>query len=174
MFMPSINNLAQLVADDPRADGGQRQISIAADAIAIDRRVGGVAMRLALPVKSFRGVSLALLENDRGAFYRVVLDHADPDLRVTLAELVHEREIGGEWRAWAEFFQLPRIAFGPGGGVIAVDLRLGALDLGAVQPRKRGWPMKGRRSAISAKRTAGAKGRVQVVYRHEREIICYE
>ena len=113
MVLPCQNNLAKFVADDPRADNGKRQISIAADAIAIDRRVAGVAMRLALPVKSFRGVSLTLLENDRGAFYRVALDHADPDLRVTLAESAGEADIAGEWRAWADFFQLPRIAFGP-------------------------------------------------------------
>ncbi len=79
--------IAKIVADDPRADGGQRQIFIAAHEIAIDRKVAGVRMRLALPIRAFRGVSLALLQGPRGSFYRVALDHSDPDLRVTLAEI---------------------------------------------------------------------------------------
>ena len=33
---------SRLVAADPRADGGTREISIAANAIVIDRRFGGV------------------------------------------------------------------------------------------------------------------------------------
>ncbi len=82
---PCGKSVAHFVAADPRADGGQRRVSLAADAVAIDRRVAGVAMRLALPIDCFRGVSLSLLENGRGLFYRVALDHADPELAVTLA-----------------------------------------------------------------------------------------
>ena len=166
--------LGRLVADDPRADGGQRQILIAADAIAIDRRVAGVRMHLALPIRAFRGVSLAMVENGRGSFYRVALDHADPDLIVTLAESASEQEIAPEWKAWAQFFQLPRLAFGPGARVVVMDRRLGALALGEAQPRKRGWPLKNRRSRISASRKAGPKGRAMAIFRDEREIICYE
>jgi hypothetical protein len=63
---------------------------------------------------------------------------------------------------------------GPDDSHAFLDLRLGALGIGAAQPRKRGWPLKHRRSAISARRGAGPRGRVQAVYRNEREIICYE
>jgi len=114
------------------------------------------------------------MENTRGPFYRVALDHADPDLIVTLAESASEREIVPEWKAWAQFFRLPRLAFGPGARVVVLDRRLGALALGAVQPRKRGWPLKNRRSRMSASRKAGAKGRIMAIFRDEREIICYE
>jgi hypothetical protein len=174
MFTSQTKTLAKFVAADPRADGGQRQILIAADSIAIDRRVAGVRMRLALPIGAFRGVSLAMMENARGPFYRVALDHADPDLIVTLAESASEREIAPEWKAWAQFFHLPRLALGPGARVVVLDRRLGALALGAVQPRKRGWPLKNRRSRMSASRKAGAKGRIMAIFRDEREIICYE
>ncbi|MGO9942203.1 MAG: DUF6101 family protein [Rhodoblastus sp.] len=164
---------ANLIARDPRADGGQRQISIAADAIAIDRRVAGVRMRLALPIRAFRGVSLAMVENAHGCFYRVTLDHRDPDLTVTLAEARSENEIAPEWKAWAQFFQLPRLTLGLDQKMTVLDRSLGELALGAVQPRKRGWPLKQRRSKISAFRKAGPNGRVMAVFR-EREIVCYE
>jgi len=171
MSMPQANAIARIVADDPRADGGQRQIFIAANEIAIDRRVAGVRMRLALPIRMFRGVSLALMQGARGSFFRVALDHRDPDLRVTLAESQNENDIAPEWRAWAQFFQLPRVTLGPGGDVILLERRLGALALGAVQPRKRGWPLKRRRSRMSARRKSGPKGRSLQVFRGEREII---
>jgi hypothetical protein len=171
---PCGKSVAHFVAADPRADGGQRRVSLAADAISIDRRVAGVAMRLALPIGSFRGVSLALLENARGYFYRVALDHADPELAVTLAESDSESDIAPEWKAWARFFNLPRLTFSPDENPVILDRRLGALVLGAVQPRKRGWPLKKRRSAISAKRIAGPQGRVQAVFCGEREIVCTE
>lgn len=174
MTTPQAKAVARIVAADPRADGGQRQIFIAADEIAIDRRVAGVRMRLALPIRAFRGVSLALLQGARGSFYRVALDHSDPDLRVTLAESPNESDIAPEWRAWAQFFQLPRLTVSPGGNLVLLDRRLGALALGAVQPRKRGWPLKHRRSRISALRKPGPKGRVLAVFRDEREIVCYE
>jgi hypothetical protein len=174
MSTPLSNAIARIVAADPRADGGQRQIFIAANEIAIDRRVAGVRMRLSLPIRAFRGVSLALMQGARGSFFRVALDHCDPDLRVTLAESQSENDIAPEWHAWAQFFQLPRVTHGPGGDLIQFDRRLGALTLGAVQPRKRGWPLKLRRSRMSGRRKPGPKGRVMAIFRGEREIICYE
>ena len=171
---PCAQSVAHFVAADPRADGGQRRVSLAADAVAIDRRVAGVAMRLALPIGCFRGVSLTLLENARGSFYRVALDHADPELAITLAESDSESDIAPEWKAWARFFDLPRLTLAPDEIPVVLDSRFGALVLGAVQPRKRGWPLKKRRSAISARRVAGPKGRVQSVFRNEREIVSGE
>jgi hypothetical protein len=171
---PCARSIAHFVAADPRADGGQRRVSLAAEAVYIDRRVAGVAMRLALPIGCFRGVSLAVLENARGFFYRVALDHADPELAVTLAESDSESDIAPEWKAWARFFNLPRLTFSPDGSPVVFDRRLGALVLGAVQPRKRGWPLKKRRSAISGRRIAGPKGRVQAMSCGERESVGAE
>jgi hypothetical protein len=174
MTTPQAKAFDRIFARDSRADGGQRQISIAADAIAIDRRVAGVRMRLALPIRAFRGVSLALVENARGSFYRVALDHRDPDLAVTLAEANSEREIALQWKAWAQFFQLPRLTLGQDQNRVVIESSLGRLVLGAVQPRKRGWPLKRRRSKISGLRKQGPGGRVMAVFRNEREIVCYE
>jgi hypothetical protein len=166
--------VARIVANDPRADSGQREIAVTADSIAIDRCVAGVRMRLSLPTRSFRGVALALQQGARGLFYRVALVHADPDLDVALAEADNERDAARDWLAWAQFFRLPRLTRGVRGGDAVVESRFGAIKAGAVQPRRRGWPLKARRSAISARRKAGMKGRVLRVHRDEREIVCYE
>ncbi len=123
---PCGKSVAHFVAADPRADGGQRRVSLAADGVAIDRRVAGVAMRLALSIACFRGVSLSLLENRHGFFYRVALDHADPELAVTLAELDSESDIAPEWQAWARFFNLPRLTFSPDECPVVLNRRLGA------------------------------------------------
>jgi len=165
--------LACLVAEDPRADGGQRRITLCADTIGIDRSLAGVRMKLALPVRAYRGVALSVVEGAKETWYRVALDHADPDLRVTLAENRDPEALVAEWRGWAKFFRLPRLAQGVDEIWVALDGRLGELLLGAAQPRKRGWPLKRRRSRMSAFRKP-AKIRAHVVHRDEREIICYE
>ncbi|MGO8740617.1 DUF6101 family protein [Rhodoblastus sp.] len=166
--------VARLFADDPRADSGRREIAVSAESIAIDRCVAGVRMRLSLPARSFRGISLALRQGARGLFYRVALVHADPDLDVALTETDNESDAARDWLAWARFFRLPRLARSARGGETVVEIRLGEILGGAVQPRRRGWPLKARRSAISARRKAGVKGRLLPVHCGEREIVCYE
>ena len=166
--------VARIVANDPRADSGRREIAVTAEAIAIDRCVAGVRMRLSLPTRSFRGVVLALQQGARGLFYRVALVHADPDLDVALAEADNEGDAARDWLAWARFFRLPRLTRGVRGGEAVVESRFGGITVGTVQPRRRGWPLKARRSAVSARRKAGMKGRVLPVHRDEREIVCYE
>ena len=165
--------LTRLVAEDPRADNGLREIAVAPDAIAIDRRVGGVRMRLAVPVSNYRGVALSLREGARGFVYRVALVHADAELDVVLAESHSEDEAGREWRAWAQALSLPLLTRTAAGEAM-VENRFGEIAAREIQPRRRGWPLKGRRSMISARRTSGAKGRALAVHRGEREIVCYE
>ncbi|MCI4677687.1 DUF6101 family protein [Rhodoblastus acidophilus] len=179
MSQPQAAILARFVADDPRADSGKREVGVAAEAIAIDRCVAGVRMRLSVPVRSFRGVVLALHQSARGLLYRVILAHADPELDLVLAEAENEKDIAPDWLAWAQFFRLPRLARSAQGDASLVEGRLvegrlGEVRTGTVQPRRRGWPLKERRSAMSARRKAGAKGRVLPVHCGEREIICYE
>lgn len=164
---------ARLIAADPRADSGSREIRITAQSIAIDRCVGGVRMRLNTPAKNFRGVALALLDGETGFFYRVALVHADPELDIVLAETDSEREIARAWRDWARFFGLPRFARGDSCEVL-VERPLGALSASRVQPRRRGWPLRHRRSTMSARRDLGLKTRPLPVHRDERRIFAGE
>lgn len=165
--------LSGMIAADPRADGGQRRITLGADTIRIDRSLAGIRMRLALPVRAYRGVSLQVIDGARGPYYRVALDHADPELSVTLAEDRNPEALVAEWRGWAKFFHLPRLALDADSTCVALDGRLGELVLGLTQQRRRGWPLRNRRSRISALRKP-PKTRRHVVHRGEREIICYE
>lgn len=174
MLAPQVKTVAHFIAADQRADGGQRRVSVAAEYVSIDRRVAGIAMRLALPIGCFRGVSLSVLENAGGWFYRVALEHADPELGVTLAESASESEIAPEWKAWAGFFGLPRIAPTQGQRPVFLDCGQGTPVTGGIPSRKRGWPLKRRRSAISGRRFAGPSSRALAVFRGEREIACYE
>jgi hypothetical protein len=166
--------LARFVADDPRADSGLREVSVAAEAIAIDRRVAGVRMRVSAPVRSYRGVALGVREDVCGFSWRVTLIHSDADMNVVLAEAENEAQAAAEWQAWADYFRLPRLTQRLNGVVEAIERRFGAIQAGAVEPRRRGWPLKQRRSRISALRKAGPRGRAPVVHCDEREIICYE
>ena len=166
---------ARLVAADPRADGGTREISIAADAIAIDRRVGGVKMRLCLPAPSFRGVALSVIEAARGFIYRVALVHADSELDVVLAESGSEQDISREWLSWAQFFRLPRLTRAASGREAVVEQRYGEIEArdGPAAPSR----LAAERPPLDrcrARRGPGASGRIMAVHGGEREIICYE
>jgi hypothetical protein len=162
----------RLVAADPRADNGQREISISAEAVAIERRVSGVRMHVFVPAPSFRGVALSVSQGPRGFVYRVALVHADADLDIVLAETPNEADIGREWLAWADYFGLPRLIRNAGGETV-VERRYGPVEAFAVKPRRRGWPLKNRRSMMSARRLCPKAG-AAAVHRGEREIVCYE
>lgn len=172
-MVTSIALSTRFFATDARADDGLREISIAAGAVAIDRRVSGVRMRISVPMTNFRGVALSVLESARGFLFRVALVHPDSELDVILAESDREEEIGRAWRDWAHVLRLPLLARSAGGETV-VERCYGEVQARAVQPRRRGWPLKRRRSMISARRTGGPKGRVFAVHGGEREIICYE
>ncbi len=68
---------------DQRADGGTRTIRLSARGIRIDRALGGVKMRLAVPIEAYRGVVLTREDKLQRRFYRLTLDHSDADLSIT-------------------------------------------------------------------------------------------
>ncbi len=54
---------------DQRADGGTRTIRLSARGIRIDRALGGVKMRLAVPIEAYRGVVLTREDKLQRRFY---------------------------------------------------------------------------------------------------------
>ena len=116
---------------DARADGQVRSVCLGRDVIRIDRRVGGVAMRVAVPVRSYRGVTLGLRCGPEGALcYTLNLIHGDRELSVVLDEAGDDRDIVADWRLWSRFFRLPALVERQAGTVEEAEISLGGLPLG--------------------------------------------
>ena len=99
-----------MTIEDARADDCRRKVMISRDRVTIDRSYRGIAMRLSVPVRAYRGVCVALKPVRNGGFlYQIRLDHRDADLSVPLAEAPDDADIWADWRAWAQFFALPAL-----------------------------------------------------------------
>ena len=136
-----------LNACDARADGSQREVTLARGQILIRRRLNGIDMKVGVPARAYRGVVLSLLQSSSGnAFYRINLWHRDPDLAVTLHEALDDREIVAEWKSWAKYFGLPKFIEREPGQIEGAEQNLGAVALG------RGWKIRRRGAALSKRR----------------------
>ncbi len=94
---------------DQRADGGTRTIRMSPRGIRIDRALGGVKMRLAVPIEAYRGVILTREDKLQRRFYRLTLDHADADLSITLSRATDIAALIEPWSDWARFFAKPAL-----------------------------------------------------------------
>lgn len=163
-------------AADERADGALRSINLSRDCVRIDRRVGGVAMRVAVPVRAYRGVALTLGADAAGGLtYRLHLLHADRDLSVTLASAKDDLEIVADWRLWSRFFRLPALVERRPGYVEPADILLGGLPVGDAAPTRR--PSRSRlkrRSLFGLRRKPGDLALTALSHGGEREIIAQD
>ena len=110
--MPTLNRDPEAVAyhePDRRADGGLRIVRLSRRAIRIDRALGGVKMRLAVPIEAYRGVALIREDWLERRFYRVALVHRDDDLSVTLSRANDVAALIDQWSNWARFFAKPAL-----------------------------------------------------------------
>ena len=99
-----------LTAEDRRADDRRRHVLLSRDRVTIDRHFRGIAMRLSVPVSSYRGVCVGVRTAETGGFvYELRLAHRDPDLSVLLAEAPDESRIWTDWRVSAGYFGLPAL-----------------------------------------------------------------
>ncbi len=94
---------------DRRADGGTRIVRLSPRGVRIERALGGVKMRLAVPIEAYRGVVLGGDDRLERRFYRLTLDHADADLSVTLSRATDISVLVDEWANWARFFAMPAL-----------------------------------------------------------------
>ncbi len=159
---------------DRRADDHQRSISLSRDCIRIDRRLQGIAMRVAVPVNAYRGVALSLRPDAEGILsYQLDLLHADDDLSVTLDSAADDRDILADWRLWSRFFRLPALVEREAGRIETADATLGALMLGDRDPARR--PSRSRfkrRPLFLQRRKTGVATAMPLVHSAEREIIA--
>ena len=158
---------------DPRADGGQRDVTLTTLQVTIGRRVHGVRMKIRVPMAAYRGIALGLETTLGGRLcYKVGLRHHDGDLDVLLIETFDETEAMTMWRGWAQHLGLAMIVERED-GVLERFAEAGS-SARAFQ-RRRGTPETLRsRGRFARRRSMGAKRADECVHRDEREIICYE
>lgn len=162
------------VQRDRRADGGQRQVRVGRRDILISRRLAGVSMMISVPVQAYRGVALDVEPSrDGGASYRLSLSHQDPDLDVVLTETADGGAISADWKYWASYLDLPRLA-ARGGALETIDPRLGGVALREAIARRKNTSVVQRRPRFCARRKEGEGERMATVHQGEREIVCYE
>lgn len=158
---------------DRRADGHARSVSLSREMVRIDRTVAGVAMRVAVPVRAYRGVALTLDADASGALaYRLHLVHADRDLSIALEEAPDDRDIVADWRLWSRFFRLPALVERRSGAMEQADPALGDLLLGTGAPDRRVKGDGKRRSRFLRRRKVGCAAGPATVHGDEREIIA--
>lgn len=178
--LETANEIATRVGHDPRADGGRRMVLLGQRCVTIKRRLQGMKMHLSVPIKNYLGVVIACEERPDGALYRVSLAHRDPELCVTLKEARDQAAVLEAWRRWAAFFSMPTLvergkgdwetveppASGATTGILAVSPAHPphVVPSAARRPRRR---TRTRRKIIGL-------ARPPIVFRGEREIICYE
>jgi Family of unknown function (DUF6101) len=169
MPLPSAQETA-LTRTDARSDDHRREIAFRGQSVVIARRVAGIAMRVRVPLASYRGVALSLTAGGSGeAVHKVELIHRDPDLSIELCEGENAAELAAEWNAWAQSLSLPRLFEGmPGGPQSSEDRKV------LPGPRRRGSLIARRRTRFARRRKMGALQRLATAHRDEREIICYE
>ena len=158
---------------DPRADGQARSVSLTRDVVRIDRRVQGVAMRLAVPVHAYRGVALLLRPDEGGALsYGLRLLHPDAELSVTLDQASDDQDIVADWRLWSRFFRLPALVERQAGTIVEADARLGKVVLGEGAADRRAGRLTSRRRPRFLRRRKPGIGPAHLVHAGEREMIA--
>jgi hypothetical protein len=162
---------ARLTRRDARADDHLREIAFRGSSVLIARRLAGIAMRVRVPLASYRGVALSVAAaGDGEALHRIELLHRDPDLCVPLSEASDAGEIAAEWEAWAQSLSLPRLVERASGQMEVLDSAAAI----SPAPRRRGSSVAKRRTRFSRRRRMGVLQRLAVTHRDEREIVCYE
>jgi hypothetical protein len=112
---------------DPRADGGQRDVTLTTQQVTIGRRLRGMRMKIRVPVNAYAGVTLSLEPTASGRLcYKVALRHSDHELNVLLTETFDEQEGMQMWREWAAHLSLAMI----------IEREDGELELFANAPRE--------------------------------------
>lgn len=154
---------------DARADGRRRRVEFSPGRVVIERSVAGVAMKLSLEPRAFRGVALGVVVEDGLPIYEVCLVHADAELSARLALADRETDALAALAQWAAWFRLPRLVEDVDGALIAAP----CADERAPAPR-RASPARARRARFLVRRKPGVVARMAIRHEGEREIVCYE
>jgi hypothetical protein len=163
------------VARDGGADGQVRHIELDRERVVLRRAVRGIRMKVGVPLREFRGVSMRVLppENGEPAAVAITLEHRDGGLSVPLFVATEGDDAVAEWKCWASVLGLPLLVDDGDGRLREPFARIGSLGIGATAPRRRRrTAIRRRRSSIAMRRKPGRPAADPVVHRSEREIIA--
>jgi hypothetical protein len=139
------------------------------------RAVRGIPMKVGVPMREFRGVTLKTLpaDGDQPATVVVMLEHRDSALSVPLFVADRGDEAMVEWKSWSRVLGVPLLVDDGEGALREPFQRLGQISVGPSLPRKkRRAAIRWRRSSIMMRRKPGRPTFGATVHREEREIIA--
>jgi hypothetical protein len=165
----------RFAADDVSADGRTRTIELDRERVLLSRTVGGVYMRLNLPLTSFLGVAVRV-ENARDegeGTVAIVLEHRDADLSVPLFVDTDSDHVIADWQLWGNVLRKKLLIADSDGTLREPFETFGALMLGrTIARRARRSALRHRRPKIFRRRSRTRPMDEMTIYRGEREIIA--
>lgn len=162
---------------DRIADDRTRIVEIDDRRVLLRRTVGGIYMRLNLPLADFLGVAVRLLPapEESEDIVAIVLEHRDADLSVPL-HVAHETDhVIADWQLWGRTLG-KKLLVADGDGTLREPFEtLGTLMLGRVAARRsRRTALRARRPKIYRRRACTRAFDGMAIHRGEREIIAPE
>lgn len=139
------------------APGVVADVRLDSEHVVLQRRLGELAMRVTLPVSSYRGIVIRITPGMSEAEDRVsvVLAHTDRELDITLFDAADDSDVIAEWRLWGSALNLPLLMEGLDGHIVAAENRLGDLVIDRVRPRRRHSFLAARRTRFASRRRVG-------------------
>ena len=162
-------------AEDDRADDRSRVVEIDRNCVLLFRSVGGVRMRLRIPLEGFLGVAVRILSSGEGGFDEaaITLEHSDPALTVALHIAEDFDDLAEEWETWGRVLGRPLLVQDIDGSLHEPIKLLGAMMATEAAPRRRRkTPLRKRRPYFTARRKGFSVRLDAIVHRDEREIIA--
>ncbi len=161
---------------DATSDSGERRITVERERVVLARRVQRVAMKIAVPLTSYYGVTVRLIpgETEEQDKVAVVLAHPDKALEIPLFEAEDDDAVVTCWKEWGAALGLPLFVEHQDGGMMPADVREGGFEQNTarVYPRRGYAFLAGRRPRFLVRRKEGFPQHPPKIWRNECEIIA--
>jgi hypothetical protein len=156
------------------ADGRTRMIEIDRHRVLLSRSVGGVYMRLNLPLSSFLGVAVRVAaQGESDDTVAIVLEHRDADLSVPLSVTTDTENVVADWQLWGKVLCRKLLVADSDGTLREPFATLGGVALGLPRARRpRRSALRQRRPKMYRRRVCSRKMDDMNIHRGEREIIA--
>ncbi len=151
-----------------------RAIELHSGRVIMVRTLPGITMTVTLRLQCFLGVAIHMQAptDSQPGRAAVVLEHADPQLSVTLTHVSEVRDLAWEWRGWAQTLGLPLLVTQVDGSLRELLPRIGGIQTGGAASRRGGRSfLKSRRGVQRLRRRTGSLVSARM-HRGEREIIA--